>query len=107
MNTIAIFLDSCDLFTIDVADFIGEKLDGNNVQSFVSALRHDQKNSEQNLHFRQLLHIGYKITAEKGDPFQRALVERGPLSLKVLPIIYSNGTSSPYLFTPIDLEVCS
>jgi hypothetical protein len=82
MNTIAIFLDSCDLFTIDVADFIDEKPDGNNVQSFVSALRHDQKNSEQNLHFRQPLQIRYKITAEKRDPYQRALVEHETIIAK-------------------------
>jgi hypothetical protein len=82
MNTIAIFLDSCDLFTIDVADFIDEKPDGNNVQSFVSALRHDQRNSEQNLYFHQPLQIRYKITTEKGDPFQRALAEHETIIAK-------------------------
>jgi hypothetical protein len=38
-------------------------------QQFVDALRHDQKNSSYNPHFRQLLHTAYKLAAEKGDSF--------------------------------------
>jgi hypothetical protein len=44
-------------------------------QAFVSALRHDQHNPAYNMHIRQLLHIGYKIAAEMGDRFIRALMD--------------------------------
>lgn len=40
---------------------------------FASALRHDRSNSRYNPHFRQLLHVGYKIAAEMGDRFLTAL----------------------------------
>ena len=36
---------------------------------FVDTLRHDQSNPLYNIHFRQLLHIGFKIAAEMGDRF--------------------------------------
>jgi hypothetical protein len=42
-------------------------------QTFVSTLRHDQGNAAYNRHLRQLLHIGYKIAAEMGDRFLKAL----------------------------------
>lgn len=35
-KTIDHFIDSCDFFTLDVADFIGKKTDGSKVKSFVS-----------------------------------------------------------------------
>ena len=44
-------------------------------QAFVSALRHDQGNAAYNQHFRQLLHIGYKIAAEMGNRFLQALAK--------------------------------
>jgi hypothetical protein len=40
---------------------------------FVSALRHDPKCPDYNQHFRQLLHVGYKVAAEMGDRFLAAL----------------------------------
>ena len=40
---------------------------------FVAALRHDPKANAFNPHFRQLLHVGYKIAAEMGDKFLTAL----------------------------------
>ncbi len=40
---------------------------------FVAALRHDEANPEYNLHFRQLLHLSYKLAAEMGDDFLHAL----------------------------------
>jgi len=42
-------------------------------EQFVSALRHDQKNSAFNPHLRQLLHVGYKIAAHLGDRYLQAL----------------------------------
>ena len=40
---------------------------------FVSALRHDQKNPAFNAHLRQLLHVGFKIAAKKGERYLDAL----------------------------------
>ncbi|MBN2355685.1 hypothetical protein JXO59_06200 [candidate division KSB1 bacterium] len=42
-------------------------------EAFTSALRHDQDNPYFNLHFRQLLHVGYKIAAAMGDRYLRLL----------------------------------
>lgn len=51
-------------------------------RAFVSALRHDQDNSAYNMHFRQLLHIGYKIAAEMGDRFLQALAKHDAVIAK-------------------------
>jgi hypothetical protein len=42
-------------------------------EQFVSALRHDQKNPGFNPNLRQLLHVGFKIAAKKGDRYLAAL----------------------------------
>jgi len=42
---------------------------------FAAALRHDQQNPAYNPNLRQLLHVGYKIAAEKGAGFIQALEE--------------------------------
>lgn len=42
-------------------------------QQFVSALRHDQKNSAYNRSFRQLLHVSFKVAAKMGDRYYAAL----------------------------------
>lgn len=44
-----------------------------NNTEFVSALRHNQSNPKYNIHFRQLLHLAYKIAAEKGDEYINVL----------------------------------
>jgi len=49
---------------------------------FASALRHDQTNTQYNLHFRQLLHIGYKIAAEMGNRYLSALKEHEQIIAK-------------------------
>jgi hypothetical protein len=41
---------------------------------YAGTLRHDQSVSCYNLHFRQLLHVGYKIAAEMGARYTDALV---------------------------------
>ncbi len=43
--------------------------------TFSSTLRHDQQHKNYNPHFRQLLHVGYKIAAEKGDLYLKNLRE--------------------------------
>lgn len=42
-------------------------------EQFVAALRHDPKNPLYNPHFRQLLHVGYKIAAHRGKQYLEAL----------------------------------
>lgn len=44
-----------------------------NNADFVSVLRHNQSNPKYNIHFRQLLHLAYKIAAEKGDEYINVL----------------------------------
>jgi len=40
---------------------------------FVSALQHEQKNPEFNIHFRQMLHVAFKVAAEMGTRYTSAL----------------------------------
>ncbi|MDR2589168.1 MAG: tagaturonate epimerase family protein [Spirochaetales bacterium] len=42
---------------------------------FAESLRHVQSNPAYNLHFRQLLHVGYKVAAEMGERYYTALDE--------------------------------
>jgi len=42
-------------------------------EQYAHALRHDQSNSAYNQHFRQLLHVGYKVAAELGERYFDAL----------------------------------
>ena len=42
-------------------------------EQFVSALRHDRKNPGYNPSFRQLLHVSFKVAANKGDRYLKAL----------------------------------
>ncbi len=50
-----------------------ETVDGWNSDQLVAALRHDQKNPAFNVHLRQLLHVGFKIAAKKGERYLIAL----------------------------------
>ena len=60
-----------------------------NSTQFVSALRHDQANPAFNPHLRQLLHVGYKVAAKKGDRYLPAL-------LKFEPAVSRNVTTNLY-----------
>jgi hypothetical protein len=42
-------------------------------EQFARTLRHDQKSREYNQHFRQLLHVGFKVAAALGDRYIDAL----------------------------------
>ncbi len=42
-------------------------------RQYAESLRHDQKNAYYNLHFRQLLHVGYKVAAEMGERYLATL----------------------------------
>jgi len=55
-----------------------------NSRQFSEALTHDQENKKYNPHFRQLIHVGYKIAAEMGGEFISALdMHRDIISQKV------------------------
>ena len=51
-------------------------------QTYVSILRHEQSNPAYNPHARQLLHVGYKVAAQMGDKYLRALEQFEPLVAK-------------------------
>ena len=44
-------------------------------EDFSQALQHDALNPNYNLHFRQLIHVGYKVASEYGPIYTKALVE--------------------------------
>ena len=46
-----------------------------NSDDYASALRHDQRCTKYNPHFRQLIHVGYKVAAQMGDEYLNALVK--------------------------------
>jgi len=50
-----------------------ETVDSWDSETFANTLRHVQSDTRYNLHFRQLLHVGYKIAAEMGDRYLDAL----------------------------------
>jgi hypothetical protein len=49
---------------------------------YASALRHDVACARYNLHFRQLLHVGYKVAAETGEKYLKALERFEPVIAK-------------------------
>jgi hypothetical protein len=59
-------------------------------KKFADTLRHEQSNPEFNIHFRQLIHIGFKVAAEMGDRYTNALV-------KYSDVIAKNVTENIYL----------
>ncbi len=44
-------------------------------EKFANTLRHDQQHPDYNLNFRQLIHVSYKVAAEMGAEYTRALEE--------------------------------
>jgi hypothetical protein len=46
---------------------------GWSTKQFTDALRHDQKNPALNPSFRQLLHVRFKVAAQKGGRYRNAL----------------------------------
>jgi hypothetical protein len=51
-------------------------------EGFVAALRHDPSRQAFNPHLRQLLHVGYKVAAKKGDRYLQALKDFEPTVAK-------------------------
>jgi hypothetical protein len=56
-----------------------QKVRGWSSDEFVRALRHNPKDPLFNPNFRQLLHVGYKIAAKKGERYLRLLRENEPV----------------------------
>ena len=50
-----------------------EEVNGWTSEQYTGALRHDQANPAYNQHFRQLLHVGFKVAAQLGDTYLDAL----------------------------------
>lgn len=50
-----------------------EEVAGWDSARYVGALRHDQANPDYNLHFRQLVHVGFKVAAKMGARYTDAL----------------------------------
>ena len=48
-------------------------------EKFCATLRHDQDSPEYNLHFRQMLHVAFRIAAEMGERYTQALEEFEPV----------------------------
>ncbi len=73
-----------------------EEVAGWNSDKYVRTLRHDLSCPEYNHHFRQLIHVGFKIAAEMGEHYTNALdknkdliaanVTQNLLSRHILPI---------------------
>lgn len=51
-------------------------------EHFAATLRHDERCPHYNPHFRQLLHVGYKIAAEMGPRYLKALEQFEPVIAK-------------------------
>ena len=65
---------------------------------FVSALRHDRTNKEYNPHLRQLLHVGYKIAAQKGRRYLDALeANEGSVARNVTENLYQRHIKPVFL----------
>lgn len=52
-----------------------ETVEGWDGDAFANALRHEPDCAEYNPHFRQLIHVAYKVAYELGDEYYRALDE--------------------------------
>jgi hypothetical protein len=71
---------------------------GWSADQFTSALRHDQANPVFNPDLRQLLHVGYKVAAKKGDRYLGALQEfRASVSRNVTENLYERHLKPLFL----------
>lgn len=59
-----------------------EEVDGWEAGHFAAALRHEQSQPLYNPHFRQLIHVGYKVAAEMGERYLQALDRFRPVIAK-------------------------
>jgi len=67
-------------------------------QQYSEALRHNQTHEYYNRHFRQLLHVGYKVAAEMGSEFCNALVKyRDVIAANVKDNLFDRHISALFL----------
>ena len=67
-------------------------------EEFVQALQHDRSCPRYNLHFRQLMHVGFKVAAEKKTRFSEMLLEyREAIEENVTRNLYENHIRPLYL----------
>ena len=67
-------------------------------EQYAGALRHDQRNPLFNPHFRQLLHVGYKIAAKMGQRYLDMLVAcEASISRNVTENLYSRHIQPLFL----------
>jgi hypothetical protein len=50
-----------------------DEVNGWTGEQFANALRHIPDHEDYNLHFRQLIHVGYKVASDMGDKYYNAL----------------------------------
>lgn len=70
---------------IDISDErlpSAEEVRGWTSEQFTSALRHDPSHPQYNADLRQLLHVGFKIAAEMGDTYIKALTDHSAVVAK-------------------------
>ncbi len=84
-KTEALCAPYASVIDIDPAQLLDpEVVNGWTSEQFVKTLRHDLSCPDYNPHMRQLLHVGYKIAADMGERFIKALEEfEGPISKNV------------------------
>ena len=73
-------------------------------RQFVSALRHDPKCKDFNPHFRQLLHVGFKIAAKKGDRYLKALKQNEAVIAKNVTENLFERHLKPLFIAPLILK---
>lgn len=56
-----------------------ETVNGWSPERFADSLRHVQSNRDYNPHFRQLLHVGFKVAAEMGSRYTECLRDHEPV----------------------------
>ncbi|HOT95724.1 MAG TPA: tagaturonate epimerase family protein [bacterium] len=59
-----------------------DEVDGWEADQFAAVLRHNQSQPLYNPHFRQLIHVGYKVAAEMGERYLQALERFRPVIAK-------------------------
>jgi len=65
---------------------------------FIEALRHDPRCPAYNRHFRQLLHVGFKVAAETGERFRTMLMQcRSVIEENVTRNLFENHIRPLYL----------
>ena len=75
-----------------------EEVKGWTSEQYTAALRHDQSNAGYNQHFRQLLHVGFKVAAQLGDTYLDALkANRDVIGKNVCENIYARHMAPLFL----------